>query len=167
MRPKGTAAELERRRREAVGLWKQGMTQAAVAEALGTSEASVSRWKKAWQADGPQALAAKPHPGKPPRLTPPQRRRLGQLLREGPRKHGYGTELWTLARVAELIRRRFGVRYHPGHVWYLLRGMGWSCQKPQRRARERDEAAIRRWRQQDWSRIKKRPKDRPQPRLRG
>jgi transposase len=153
MRPKGTAAELERRRRQAVGLWKQGMSQVAVAEALGTSEASVSRWKGAWQEGGPEALAAKPHPGKPPRLTAAQRRRLGELLREGPRQHGYGTELWTLARVAELIRRRFGVRYHPGHVWYLLR--------------ERDELAIQRWRQHEWPRIKKRPKDRPQHRLLG
>lgn len=167
MRPKGTAAELERRRRQAVGLWKQGMTQVAVAEAMGTSEASVSRWKKAWHEGGPEALAAKPHPGKPPRLTAAQRQRLSELLREGPRQHGYGTELWTLARVAELIRRRFGVRYHPGHVWYLLRGIGWSCQKPQRRARERDEPAIAQWGQADWRRIKKRPKHRPKPRLLG
>jgi transposase len=161
MRPKGTAVELERRRRQAMALLQEGKTQAAVAEAIGTSEASVSRWKKAHDQGGDAALAAKPHPGKPSRLTATQRRRLATLLLRGARKHGYGTDLWTLARVAEVIAVTFGVEYHPGHVWYLLRSMGWSSQKPERRARERDEQAIATWRQQEWPRIKKRPKKRP------
>jgi transposase len=89
------------------------------------------------------------------------------MLLQGPRRHGYRTELWTLARVADLIAAKFGVRYHPSAVWHILRAMGWSCQKPERRARERDELAIQRWRQDDWPRIKKRPKNRPKPRVPG
>lgn len=161
MRPKGTAAELERRRRRAIALLEEGKTQAAVAEALGTSEASVSRWREAYEQGGQTALAAKPHPGKPSRLTASQRQRLASLLLQGARKHGYSTELWTLGRVAELIAVKFGVEYHPGHVWYVLRGMGWSSQKPERRARERDEQAVATWRRRDWPRIKKRPRKRP------
>ena len=161
MRPKGTAAELERRRRRAMALLREGKTQAAVAKAIGTSEASVSRWKKAYEQGGDAALAAKPHPGKPSRLTAAQRQRLAKLLLQGARKHGYSTELWTLARVAELIAMKFGVEYHPGHVWYVLRAMGWSSQKPERRARERDEQAVATWRRRHWPRIKKRPKKRP------
>lgn len=137
------------------------MKPAQVARALGTSRASVTRWRQAYQRGGPGAVAAKPHPGKPRRLTPKQREHLAKLLLQGPRKHGYRTDLWTLARVAEVIAVNFGVEYHPGHVWYVLRSMGWSCQKPARRARERDEQAIEQWRQQEWPRIKKRPKKRP------
>jgi transposase len=127
-----------------------------VAQALGVSPAAVTRWKQAWRNGGEKALAAKPHPGGKPRLTKARIRRLRRQLLKGPRRHGYSTELWTLARVAEVIAVTFGVEYHPSAVWHILRAMGWSCQKPQRRARERDEQAIQRWRQQDWPRIKKR-----------
>ena len=161
MRPKGSAEELERRRRQAMALMDQGMRAAAVARALGTSRASVTRWRQAYEAGGADALAATPHPGGVSKLTDSQRKRLVRMLLQGPRKHGYPTELWTLARVAELIAARFGVPYHPSAVWHILRGLGWSCQKPERRARERDEQAIATWRRQDWPRIKKRPKKRP------
>ncbi|HET6427769.1 MAG TPA: IS630 family transposase [Phycisphaerae bacterium] len=161
MRPKGSAAELEQRRRLAISLLEQGMKPAHVAKAVGTSRASVTRWRQAWQDGGSEAVAAKPHPGKPPRLTVAQRRRLARLLLQGARKHGYSTDLWTLARVAEVIAVHFGVAYHPGHVWYVLRSMCWSNQKPERRARERDEQAIDQWRQQEWPRIKKSARKRP------
>ena len=144
-----------------------GMKPAAVARAVGTSRASVTRWRQAVEAGGRHALKAKPHPGGRSRLTVGQRRRLIRLLLRGPRKHGYGTELWTLARVAEVIARTFGVQYHPSAVWHLLRAMDWSCQKPERRARERDEGAIARWRREDWPRIKKRPKNGPKHRVSG
>ena len=160
MRPKGSAAELEQRRRLAVRLLEQGMKAAAVARAVGTSRASVTRWRQAHQRGGQAALAAKPHPGRAPRLTAGQRRRLVKLLLRGAGKHGYSTELWTLKRVAEVIAVNFGVRYHPGHVWHVLRSMRWSNQKPERRARERDDQAVERWRREDWPRIKKRPKKR-------
>jgi len=112
-------------------------------------------------------LAARPHPGRPALLTAGQRRRLVKLLLQGAGKHGYSTELWTLKRVAEVIAANFGVQYHPGHVWYVLRSLRWSSQKPQPRARERDEQAIERWRREDWPRIKKRPKERAKHRVPG
>jgi transposase len=164
MRPKGSAKELEHRRRRAVALLKQGMRPAQVARAVGTSRASVTRWRQAYEQRGKPALAAKPHPGRPARLTNRQRQRLVALLTRGARRHGYATELWTLRRVAEVIAKHFGVTYHPGHVWYLLRGLGWTAQKPERRARERDEQAIARWREQDWPRLKIRQKKRAQHR---
>jgi transposase len=82
---------------------------------------------------------------------------LLKLLQRGPAAAGYARELWTLKRVADLIERRFGVRYHPCHVWRVLGSLGWSCQKPERRARERDEGEIERWRRRRWPHIKKRP----------
>ena len=160
MRPKGSAAELERRRRQAVALLEQGMKPAKVAKTVGTSRASVTRWRQVYEARGRDALKSKPHPGGTSRLTLAQRKGLIRLLLQGPRQHGYGTELWTLARVAEVIGVTFGVAYHPSAVWHILRSMRWSSQKPERRARERNEQAIESWRQQEWPRIKKRPKRR-------
>ena len=153
MRPKGSSAELERRRLHAVALLDQGMKPTQVAKAVGASLASVGRWRKA--ARQGRSLAAKPHPGRPTKLTATQRRSLIRLLAQGPRRHGFATELWTLERVAAVIRREFGVDHHPSAVWHILKALGWSCQKPQRLARERDEAAIRRWRRDKWPRIKK------------
>jgi transposase len=156
MRPKGTSAELERRRRDAVAMLRRGVKAADVAKALRVSLVSVGRWRKAAADGGVAALAAKPASGRPPKLSPARRRRLLDLLRKGPAHHGFGTELWTLARVAEVIERRFDVSYHPSQVWRILLSLGWTCQKPQCLARERDEAAVARWRRVDWPRIKKR-----------
>jgi transposase len=158
MRPKGSSAELEQRRRDAVAMLGRGVKPAAVARALRVSLVSVGRWRKAAGNGGRKALAAKPHPGRPPKLSAGRRRQLIELLRRGPKAHGYGTELWTLGRVAEVIGHHFGVSYHPSQVWRILRSAGWSCQKPQCRARERDEEAIERWRRVDWPRIKKTPR---------
>ena len=155
MRPNGSAAELEARRRRAASLLAQGKSCSKVAELVGASLSSVKRWKAAWKKGGIESLAAKPHPGPAPRLSDSQRQQLLKILTQGPNASGYPTNLWTCSRVAKLIRKHFGVKYHPGHVWYLLRGLNWSCQKPERRARERDEAAIARWRERDWPRIKK------------
>jgi len=160
MRPKGSAQELEVRRQMAGKLLQEGKGVREVARLVGASPSSVSRWKQALEEGGTAALKAKPHPGRPPRLRPEQKEQLEQVLLEGPLAAGFSTDLWTLARVAKVIERRFGVKYHPGHVWYILRDMGWSCQKPERRARERDEDAIARWRWEDWPRIKKKPASR-------
>jgi transposase len=127
---------------------------------VGADDWSVTRWKQAYDKSGETALCGKPHPGRKPKLT---RRKLGQLagmLLKGARQYGYATDLWTLSRVAEVIEDHWGVSYHPGHVWKLLLLMNWSCQKPERRARERNEEAIAGWRREDWPRIKKRPKKR-------
>jgi len=126
-----------------------------VARQVGSSPSSVKRWKEVAQKGGTRALAAKPHPGRPPRLSPKQKRKLLQLLLKGASAQGYAGQLWTLSRVAQVIEHHFGIHYHPCHVWKILRSCGWSAQKPQPRARERDEAEIERWRRQRWPHIKK------------
>jgi transposase len=133
-----------------------GYSQADVARKLGVTKGAVSQWRKKYLQDGPQTLKAKPHPGPATKLNAKQLARLEKLLTQGPRRHGYATELWTLPRVAEVIEKHFGVTYDPSGVWHVMKRMGWSCQKPERRARERDEDAIAAWRKVDWPRIKKR-----------
>jgi len=157
MRTIGTPKELQRQRFRAIALLRGGHRACVVAQMLGVSQGAISRWHNAYERDGPKGLKAKAHPGPKPKLTTKQRDKLAGLLLQGPRKHGYANELLTLARVAEVIQRRFGVRYDPSGVWHLLRGMGWSCQKPERRARERNEQAIAQWRKNTWPRIKKSP----------
>lgn len=155
MRPKGNSAVLEQRRHSAAAMLKQGLEPVTVARTLQVSRASVSRWRKALRIGGTKALAAKPASGRPPKLNGAQRQRITRLLLLGPIHHGYNTQLWTLERISEVIEQRLGVSYHPGHVWRILVNLGWSCQKPESRARERDEQAVERWRQVDWPRIKK------------
>ena len=145
------------RRKIAARMLSQGKGIQEVAEAVGVTSTSVYRWKRALEEGGPGALTAKPHPGRRPRLSPEQKKELEAVLLQGARAAGFPTDLWTLPRVAQIIETHFGVRYHPGHVWYILRDMGWSAQKPERRARERDEEAIQRWRSERWPEIKKRP----------
>jgi len=157
MRPHGSPADLEARRRRAVALLDKGLGVREVARQIGCSPMSVSRWQAEVRARGPDALRPKPAPGRPPRITARERAKLLRLLLKGATAHGFSTDLWTLPRVVEVIARTFGVRYHPAHVWKILRGAGWSCQKPERRARERDEGAIQRWRTERWPHIKKRP----------
>lgn len=155
MRPEGSAVELEARRRLAASLLANGSTCAEIAGMMGVDLSSVKRWKAAWMKGGVEALAAKPHPGRTPRLSPSQKRRLVKTLLRGPVKSGYQTELWTCARVAEVIHKKFRVDYHVDHVGRLLHALGWTCQKPEQRARERDEAKIAHWRAHDWPRLKK------------
>lgn len=160
MRPKGSPAQLEERRRQAMFMLDEGMKPTAVAKILKTTATSVCRWQKARREGGDKALAAVAHPGPKPKLTKSDLARLRQMVLQGPKRHRYATPLWTLARVAELIEATFGVEYDPSQVWRILRGLGFSCQKPERRARQRDEEAIRRWRVDAWPRIKKRAEKR-------
>jgi len=140
-RPFGSAAELERRRVRAVAAVHQGESPEAVARVLGINRSSMYRWLH--RAQQPDGLAAKPHYGPAPRLSPQQHRCLESLLLEGAKVHGWPNQLWTCARVRILIQRHFGVEFHHDHVGRLLRErLNWTPQKPQRRARERDEAAI-------------------------
>ena len=143
MRPIGTAAELQRRRIRAVELVDQGESPDDVAHFLGCGRSSVYTWvKQAKQSI--ESLAARPHPGPTPRLDEAQLKQLEDLLKEGAKSHGWKTELWTAARVAELIERRLKVSFHPEHVRKILkRRLRWTSQKPEKRARERDEEAIR------------------------
>ncbi len=150
--------QLEKRRRHAIRLLKKGKTLSAVAKFIGCSVSSVFLWAQVVRRKGLEGLSAKPIPGRPPKLTPAQQKRLTRLLLKGPLALGYSTDLWTTRRVAEVIWQQFHVRYHPNHVWRLLTGLGWSCQKPETRARERDEAAIEHWKRYQWPYIKNRRK---------
>jgi transposase len=144
------------RRRRAARLFAAGERMAEVARALRVSRQSVSRWYRAWRRGGRQALRGAGRAGRKPRLTPAQLARVDQGLRPGARAHGFATELWTLPRVATVIERLTGVTYHPGHVWRVLRALGWSLQRPATQARERNAAAIQHWVSRRWPVVKKR-----------
>jgi transposase len=143
------------RRIEAGRLFARGLSQAQVVRRLSVSRQSASRWFYLWEANGSEGLRGAGRTGRKRRLSDEDLCHLEALLIEGPEAQGYETNLWTLKRIARVVQRHFGVRYHPGHVWKLLGQLGWSCQRPERRARERDEAAIRRWLKYRWPRIKK------------
>lgn len=126
MRPKGPASRLESRRRRALKLLGQGRSLRQVAQLVACAASSVMRWRNSWQRGGDDAIRIRPAPGRPHRLNPVQRRQLVLLLRQGARQHGYVTDEWTAARVAELIQRRFQVDYHTGHIRRLLNALGWK-----------------------------------------
>lgn len=155
MRPKGDAKSLECRRRVAVQLLQLDLSPAEVAEQLDASVRSVHRWRRAAEEEGSDGLAARKHPGRKSRLSEEQLGQLPEILKRGARAAGFATDLWTCERVRQVIRRRFGVDYHPGHVSRLLKEIGGTQQKPQRRPRQRDERAAEQWRERGWPRIKK------------
>jgi transposase len=157
MRPQGSAAELERRRRRAIRLLEDGQSLSAVARMVGAAVSAVWQWRATFRRRGAAGLAAKPVPGRPRKLTAAQRRRLPTLLRRGARAHGYATDLWTTRRIATVIEEQLGVTYHPAHLSRVLADIGWSCQKPERRALERNERAIAQWKRAGWVAIKKKP----------
>lgn len=144
---------------------QQGESPAEVARKVNCSLSSVIRWREAHAAGGNAALAAKPAPGRPRKLDDRERQRLWAILLEGAVAHGFPNELWTLKRICQVIRREFGVEYHPGHLWKILRASGWSCQVPERRAIQRKEEAIRRWKRHRWPHIKKSSTTRRAPRI--
>jgi transposase len=147
-------AGLQERRLEAARLFAHGASQAEVARTFGVSAQAASIWYRRWHQGGEAALRGAGRAGRRPRLSQAELEAVDQALRKGPAAFGFDTDLWTLARIAAVIEQLTGVRYHPGHVWRLLRRLGWSLQRPARRAAERDEAAIARWRAQEWPRIK-------------
>jgi transposase len=155
MRPQGSPEELERRRRRGIELLKGGASVTEAARRLGCSHSAVILWREAVRRRGLKALAAKPAPGRPPKLTAAQQRQLPRLLLRGATTWEYETDLWTTGRIATVIHRTFGVRLHRAHVGRLLTTLGWSCQKPERRAVERDDAAIARWKRYRWVAVKK------------
>ncbi len=156
MRHPATQEALERRRLRAASLLLDGKSVAETARLVSAGLTSVKRWKQALEQGGVEALAAKPIPGRKSKLSQSQKERLVEILLEGPIGAGYSTDLWTCPRVAEVIKDRFGVTYHPDHVGRLLHALGFSPQKPERRAREADRDAIEHWRKVEWPRIKKR-----------
>lgn len=145
----------EARRFRALELYQQGWKRIRIAEALGVSPAAVSQWLAKVAAAGPTALEARKAAGPSPRLTPAQLATVPALLTRGAKAYGVVGDVWTSERVAEVIAREFGVRYHPSHVRRLLKHLGWSRQKPRRRATQRDEAAIATWAQERYPALKK------------
>jgi transposase len=154
--PKRSKTEWQQVRQAAVARFVAGERPPQVATALGVSYEPVRRWYHRWRAGDADVLTGKPR-GRPARLTAAQLEQLPQELLKGPTAHGYGTELWTLKRIAAVIKRLFGVSYHESQVFRILRALGWTCQKPERRAKERNEPRIQQWLQEDWPRIKKGP----------
>jgi transposase len=157
-RPKGSAAVLEDRRRRALSLVDSGYTLNQAARQIGCSSSSVVYWFHARRRGGEKALHVRFSPGRPRKLTPRQERRLIQLLAQGPLKRGYRTNVWTSKRIAQLIDEEFGICYHPNHIGRLMFRLGWSHQKPKKRAAERDPEKIERWKRKKWPRIKKKPR---------
>jgi transposase len=155
MRPFGSPQLLEKRRRKAMELLDSGMGLREVARKMGCHASAVMRWRDARDRDGEAGLCARPAPGRPPKLTDAQKRRLVRVLLRGAIANGYHTELWTTARIAEMINRTFGVRYHRDHIGRLMTVLGWSYQKPRKRAWEHNDAAIEQWKREEWPRIKK------------
>lgn len=159
--PKGVKrdfAALERRRISAAKLFAQGRTKAEVARHFDVSHESAGRWHRAWKAGGTKSLKHSGQVGRKARLQPLDHVKLAADLQRGPEKTlGYATALWTLPRIVALIAKQFGHRYSTAQASRLLRQLGWSCQKPARRALERDEKKIRAWKQRRWPAIKKKP----------
>src|SRR5262245_28066962 len=158
MRTHGSGEQLEQRRRDAMALLDKGLSPQAVADKLGVSRRSVDRWQKAVREGGTEAIASVPHPGRASFLSPQQQADLVRRLVGGAQSQGFDTDLWTCPRVKSLTERRYGVAYQLDPIPRLLRALGFTPQKPQRRAVERDEEAIEQWVRKDWPRIKKRPR---------
>lgn len=155
MRPFGSPKQLEKRRRQAMQLLETGLSLNEVARRIGANASSVMRWRNERQKYGDEGLKPKPAPGRPAKLTVREKKRLISLMLKGAMANGYRTELWTTARIAELIKRHFGITYHRDHIGRLMSSLGWSYQKPEKRALQRDEQAIEAWKTKQWPGIKK------------
>ncbi len=148
---------LEKRRFKAFVLLRKGLSEAEVARQVGVHRQSVNRWAKQIEEQGKSGLKKAGRAGRKSRLSEADLKRLEIGLKRGSEALGYETNLWTLDRIAKLIERDFGVKYHPGHVGWLLGKLGWSCQRPVGRALQRDELAIARWEKRRWPELKKKP----------
>lgn len=155
--------EMERRRKRAAVMFEKGYPAAEVARRVGVSRQAGTRWKNAWSQGGSSALLSKGAAGPKARLNVEQRQQIVDALLEGPVARGYRTNLWTLPRVALLIKDLTDVAYHSGHVWHLLRALNFSCQRPTRRAIERDEPKITHWKRYVWPQLKKKPRGKGEP----
>ena len=160
MKAKNKSDEAAKRRVRAARLLQAGHKPAEVARMVGAPRQTVYRWKEVLEAQGIEALRTMSKGGRPALLGAEELVRLQVALMEGPSEQGFGTPLWTLRRVRVFIEREFGVRYSEVHVWRLLGQMGFSSQKPERRALERDEAAIEHWKKRTWPGLKKKPAER-------
>ena len=146
----------EWRRLRALQLKEQGWSGRHIATALGVTEDAVSRWLVRARNGGREALRARTSPGRPPKLSPTQKRLIPEFLWHGAEAYGFRGEVWTCGRIAQVIAEEFGVRYHKDHVGRLLGELQWTPQVPIRRAVQRDEEAIRRWRAEVWPELRRR-----------
>ena len=153
----------EGRRLRALELHEQGWTGSRIAEALGVTRGAVSQWLKAARGGGRAALRSRPRGGTTPKLTAAQRAALPEVLAKGAEAYGFIGDVWTTARVAEVIRREFRVRHHPAHVSRILRAIGWTVQKPVKRSTKRDEAAITAFREEHSPSLRTKPRRRTAP----
>lgn len=149
--------DLQKRRMKAVRLFERDIAPAEVARRLGVHRQSATRWRNEWLAGGKEALESKGMLGRKRELSAEQEQELAAILEAGAVAAGMPTEAWTLPRVTKLVRERFGVDYHPGHMGKVLAAMGFSCQRPARRAVERDEEKILHWKRYKWPALKKKP----------
>ena len=149
--------EAVRRRVRAGRLLLAGKTPAQAAHAVGVARQTVYTWKAVLDEGGIDALRAMPSRGRPARLDEQQLQALGRMLLDKPTQHGFGTELWTLKRVGVLIERQYGVKFGQTQIWRILGGLGFSVQKPERRAIERVEDAVQTWKRKTWPGLKKKP----------
>ncbi len=150
----------EGRRLRALELHEQGWQGKAIAAALGVTAGAVSQWLKRSRTDGREALRSHPPPGPTPKLAEAQRVALPHLLEKGAEAYGFVGDVWTTKRIAVVIKRAFGVSYHPAHVSRLMRQIGWSVQKPRKRASQRDEAQVATWREETWPALSAKPRRR-------
>lgn len=156
--PRRDASAMEARRLAALPRLARGDSLSAIARQRGVSRQAVFAWAQRWRRRGEAGLHRRPRPGRPTKLARARLAQLPRLLARGAEAYGFASAIWTTQRVADLIWRRFRVRYDRDHVCRLLHRFGWTWQKPARRARERDEAAIQRWMKHTWPRLKKKPK---------
>lgn len=156
MKHKRDFKALEQRRLKGAKLLKQGVAPAEVARQLGVKRQSVFEWQVVLKEQGLEGLRRRPR-GRPRQLSDGQCAELSALLVQGAIAQGFANELWTLERVRRLVKERFGIEYSTGHMWYLLRRLGFSAQRPERRALQRDEQAIERWKRKRWPALKKTP----------
>ncbi len=142
------------RRMEAAKLFEEDLSNAEIGRRLHVSRQAVSGWYQIWKEQGQAGLKVQ-LPGPSCRLSQEQKEQILQALLQGPEANGFETPLWILARITQLIAKLTGISYHPGHVWYLMQDLDWSCQKPEPVARERDQNEIDHFVEKEFPRVKK------------
>ena len=153
----------EQRRKQAWALYQAGWKQKDIAEALGVTKGAVSQWIKRVKEGGEAALAERSKSGAPPRLSWAERQKLPELLERGAESFGFRGDLWTCSRVGKVIQSEFLVQYHPAHISRILKDLGWTPQKPIKRAKQRQEAEVQRWKTERWPELHKRPSQKEEP----
>ena len=162
MKHKRDLKALEKRRLKGAKLLARGLSKSEVARQLEVTRQTVAAWERRL-AEGGKVALKRGTLGRPRQLDGDQERELGKVLMAGALEAGYPTELWTLPRIGKVISERFGVEYSTGHLWHLLRRMGFSCQKPEKRATQRNEPEIVRWKRYTWPALKKKPSAKAAP----